>query len=389
VTAGFRLDADSEAQLGALLRGLRRLTGFGLYEVIADSAAQKETVRRLRGWGELGIIGTPHVVEADADRRDLLARLDTLGATAALPVLVLRLGTRPEDDALADRQLAELDAKVVAALNLARDRLPRLVSGPLVLLVSPEAAADLAARAVDLLDVRRSLYTLQSEPIAPVAAAETLPTGPRGDPAVLAALHQRDTELRARVARAEGAEAAAVVDAWLGLAQQFAHNHDPAGAHAAAHDARLAAARLGYGRAEADGAHIEAQMLAATGQPEAALFLWRHVTLPRLRELGREREVASVQGWIAGMLQLRGDWDEALRIRREEQLPVYERLGDVRGKAITLGKVADVLQARGQLDEALRILREDVLPAFERMALPAELAWAKGILARAEDNPQP
>jgi tetratricopeptide (TPR) repeat protein len=135
---------------------------------------------------------------------------------------------------------------------------------------------------------------------------------------------------------------------------------------------------------ELDVAYVHGRLgslLAAQGETDQALDIWRNLELPVYIDEGDEHQQAITQGQIADVLQDRGELDEALRIRREEQLPVYERLGDVRSKAVTQGQIADVLQARGELDEALRIRREEQLPVYERLGDVRLVAITKGMIA--------
>jgi len=123
-----------------------------------------------------------------------------------------------------------------------------------------------------------------------------------------------------------------------------------------------------------------ANLLIQQGKLDQAMELLQK-TIPLLKQLGKERDIAVTHGKIADILSSRGNLDEALRIRREEQLPVYEVLGDVRSKAVTMGHIADILRSRGELDEALRICREEQLPVYEALGDVREKAVTMGQIA--------
>ena len=138
---------------------------------------------------------------------------------------------------------------------------------------------------------------------------------------------------------------------------------------------------LGLARDQAITISQIADVLAARGQLDEAIRIYREEVLPVMERLGDAHSKAISMDKIAAVLRAQGQLDEALRIHQEEVLPVFERLGDARAKAVTMSKIADVHQALGQLDEANRIRKEEVLPVFERLGDVREKAFTMSKIA--------
>jgi tetratricopeptide (TPR) repeat protein len=124
-----------------------------------------------------------------------------------------------------------------------------------------------------------------------------------------------------------------------------------------------------------------ADILRKRGQLDEALEIYHKEMLPVFEQLGDIRTKAVGYGRIADIFRARGELDKALEIYRNKELPVYERLGDVREKATTMGKIADILRARGEIDKALDIRQKEQLPIYERLGDIREKALTMGKIA--------
>lgn len=387
------LTPESEHALDTLRRALRRAPEFGVHVVVADDRARGELFRRFRAWSGVAGIPAMEVVDAGEPSR---ARIDALLSATE------RSGAGLVVDATA--LLAE-DARLARDLNVSRDVLPKLLGGPLVLIVSPSRAAEFQTNAPDLFDVRSGTYEVEAVPV-PMAptAREHLDEKP---PADLAGLRQRAAELQAlEAAGDEAPPAAALAKAWLLLAEAFQNAGEPGEGLAAvgvalrlsrrasfargiaasllcesgiqfelgSHERSLELARaaeemfstMGDGRAADAARDAIADVHEVRGNLDEALRIRRERVVAAERQ-GAPRERLLAQGGIARVLRTRGDLDEALRIYRDELLPAFGGLADARLRALTLGDIADVLHARGDVDEALRIRRDEELPVFERL----------------------
>lgn len=414
------LTEESERQLDVLRRGMRRAGSFSLFVVLAGDAARFEVLRRLRAWS--GLEGIPELYffpEGEEAATAVERFLATENRDRPLMGAVI-----PDGNVLLDTG----DGAAIAALNLARDNLGKLIRGPLVLVVSPHRAADLARAAPDLFDVRRATVEVESVPVelvsepafrSPETVALSLDSASE-EPRSRAELQAEAAQLRALAASSEPPQAGALADAWLRIGFAFQRLGEQGEARAAAEEARRHAERIGYTRGVADALVLEAGILGPAGHIRAweqalrrALALHHDVgdlsreandlsllgeglvRISRLDEaevlerealqifdkLGDVRSRAVVLGTIADILQKRGHLDEALRIRSDEQLPVFEKLGELRERAVTLGRIANIHEARGQLDEALRIQTDEALPVYEKLALARDLLIGRTNLA--------
>lgn len=120
---------------------------------------------------------------------------------------------------------------------------------------------------------------------------------------------------------------------------------------------------------------------------EKALWVRQTKELPAYEKYGDLRNQGIALNKIADILRENGQIDEALRLRRHEVLPIYDVVDDPREKAITMSRIASDLYAKGHGDEALRILSLEVLPGCEAIGEREGRATAlKGIARILEDR---
>jgi tetratricopeptide (TPR) repeat protein len=317
--------------------------------------------------------------------------------------------------------LDEGDGKAVAALNMARDVLGKLIRGPLVLVLPAARAGELARAASDLWDVRAGTVVVEAKVVeTKLPEREEEPQLRADTPRRTRAEMLADAARLRALADVEEVPAGAVVDAWVRLGWELLGANEPGEARQAAEEAARIAERSRYEGGLGDALYLRAQVLEQAGYVEEWLgalraALSRHeaagrrqatatdryqlgraltragkleeaeqtcrTALSDFEALGDVRSRAITMAQIADILQERGQLDEALRIQREELLPIFKLLGEERERAISLSKIAGILQARGQLDEALRIFREELLPIFERLGNVRDRAVTMGRIA--------
>jgi tetratricopeptide (TPR) repeat protein len=365
-----RLTEESEDDLAAMRRAIRRTPGFALYVVVARDRARGAAVARLKAWSRRKGMPGLHFFPSGKEAGSALMRfLAGQGPAAPLTGAVL-----PDGDRLVEEVVPVLE------LNVVRDRLKELVAGPLIVVLSARAEAAFGRMAPDLFDIRAATCEVEAE--QPADAGGMGPVRER--PAVSAPAARRrvqsEEELRALEASAEPPPAAALADAWLGLAIARDEAFDRVAAEAAAQEAARLARAAGYGRAAHRALRILARAYVWAGRMDEAEATLREA-LGLAETGGDERGRALTLGQIADILEMRGELDEALRIRKDEELPVYERLGDVHSYAVTMSQIAHILYEHGELDEALRIQKEEVLPVYERLGVARERAITMGQIA--------
>lgn len=155
------LGADNDERLARLRRVLELDDGFQL--IIVEVAAAKlvsEVMARMSSWSGRGGCPVLRVVQL-ADGESPIARLRAIG-----PGGVVLLGLSSDS-----REQASLDP--IVELNWNRDLLPRLVNGPLVLVVSTDELRALFERAPDLYSWRRHSAQLDIDPASDIELTGT------------------------------------------------------------------------------------------------------------------------------------------------------------------------------------------------------------------------
>ncbi len=366
------LTEASEQNLAALRRSMARAKTLSLLFVIADGPARAEVGRRLHAWsGKDGVPALRFFADGEAGLTEIEAFL-----------------AEPREEPLQGAVMLDGDVLVaretpVLALNMARDRLGRLIAGPLVLVLAPHGEAEFSRMAPDLFDVRSASYEVEGEP---GAAEESLlsmsaPVGleaARGGPAHRAPLTAE--KLRALEASPEAPPLSALADAWLALTSELMVQGRWTDVLDAAQEALRLAGPIGY-RAGAQAAlHLKARVLHWTGRTAEA----EQSLLEALQLAEDKQERARTQSRMATLLWRTGRAEEALRILREEVLPFHATSEDPEEYLNALLDISTVLAKLGRYDEALRTLKEEVLPLSRQIEAPLLRANAMAKIAQIE-----
>jgi len=342
------LTGESERRLQALRRGLRRADRFTLYFVLASDAARAEVLRRLRAWS--GKDSTPEMRFLPEGEACARATLELLGR--ADPALPLRGVVIPHAEALLDVDGGE----AIAALNLARDVLGRIVEGSLVLLLPEDRAGELPRAAPDLFDVRSGVFEIEAIPAPEGTLHIVLPevsTGAQRSPEELTAAKAR---LQLLTNAAEPPPAGALADAWLNLGWQFRWAAQWEEALHAAREARRLAEIVHYrsGVAEAllleGGVHQLKSSLQDVGPAYGqALTIYRSME----DRLGEANTLSALGSLFMRTARLK-DAEKAYL----DALHVYESFEDGFGKAHTLKALGDLFVRTARLKDAEKAYSE-------------------------------
>jgi tetratricopeptide (TPR) repeat protein len=214
------LGTENDERMARLREALALGAGFQLVIIQVEPGEQREEVlRRLAGWSERNGVPRLELVRLLPGESPIM-RL--VGEHAG----VILVGLEPEPDGKHERP-----RQVIAELNWSRDRLPELVHGPLVLVVSQQVQTALFEQAPDFYSWRahstsiasvarppyalgRHLRRFESEPEDPAGLEAMIATTASLRPPVLLELgHLYARLVRARLVRSEFLEAEAAFDA--------------------------------------------------------------------------------------------------------------------------------------------------------------------------------
>lgn len=430
------LTTESVRQLEALRRALQRSDGFSLHLVVGDGPALTEARRYLEGWArfsripELAPLALADGAQASVSDGPSTGFLATALRTALEQAAT---ATGPHAWLLADGEAVTNDGDALALLNVARDRLGEWLRGPLVVLLSESAAADWAARAPDLFDVRAATHRVA------VAALCTLnmladqawlkdlrlraaKTGPSTTVESSEALHERAQWLSGPASA--DLPPGARVDEWLRVAAGWLALGERAEALAATQTAAQLARASGYPAGVAHALRIRAETLHGHAALEEeseplkeAIAIWRELgsaqkqvqcwlllaevacdhaafeqalayveqdALPLARQLQDDGLLVKLATLCGNLLGTLGRHDDSTRVLEREALPVARRLGDAEMLADVWVSLADAARRRGRTDEARRLLTEEALPSAKRAETPMVNARVSLALARLE-----
>ena len=336
------LTEESEQQLQRLRRGLKRAAGFAFYVVVARDMGRVEVLRRLRAWSGVGGVPVlrffPEGVEGVRAVEAFLAAKDeehTLGGAVIA-----------DGGALIDVE----EGNALAALNVARDVLDKMIRGPLLLVLSPEREGDLARRAPDLFDVRAGTVTVEAGAVeAGAVDVETLGRRDKGGARSVAELQVEAVRLRA-LAESEDPPLGALVDAWVRLGGKFLKQGEIGEAREAAKRAQRLAELGGYRSGVAKGMALEGDVLAYMGELDKAQD-WYEKSLAMKEELRDRRGMAVSYHQLGMVVQDRGELDKA-QDWYEKSLAIKEELGNRHGMASTYHQLGWVAHLRGEVDKA-------------------------------------
>jgi tetratricopeptide (TPR) repeat protein len=163
VDAAIDLGPENDQQLARLRRALILGSGFQLvFLEISHPSLRTEVLRRLREWS--GIDGVPALkVVMTRPGRDPIAALQGVAAGAILVGIdqFIEVHGAGHELAVSDHSRSESEAadsaskdpveQTITTLNWYRDQLPSLVTGPLVLVLTPDGLRQLFVHAPDLL----------------------------------------------------------------------------------------------------------------------------------------------------------------------------------------------------------------------------------------------
>lgn len=396
------LTPESEQQIDALRRSLRRSRSFALHVVFADGQAKVEVNRRLRAWSGLG--GIPELLffpEGEGAAR----AIEEFLSRARLHVAPIPGAVLADGDAVFDE---DGESAALVALNLSRDILGALIRGPLVLVFPASRGGDLARVAPDLFDTRAMSVELEAVLAeAPPPLALPAPARVWNEPArSKEELRREAARLRALAASSEPPPSGALADAWIRLGWAFLALGDPGEARGVAEESKLLAEAVGYTSAVATALMFEADVVARSGHLDASeqslqkalklsreagdlyvegnvlvrLARWNLVVgrldgayalleraLALFQKVGAVHERALTIGEVARVHSSRGELQEARRLLQTEVIPVLEMLGDARNRAAAVGMIADIHRLRGELQEALRLHVEEELPIYKEL----------------------
>ncbi|WP_206079460.1 tetratricopeptide repeat protein [Polyangium spumosum] len=309
------LDIDADGRADALYRAIAWSDSFSLIFVRVSSAAVRdELLGRMREWSGQGDF--PEVVEVALRAAEWpFERLRELGLAQDQRRVVVLMGL--EQHAIGDNV-----SPALAGFNFARDLLPGLIPGPLVILGFGEVFTALSASAPDLTSWRTFEISVRAE--------EEPASEP---PARMMAYEPPDPD------------AAAEVERLSGILQGVLERRT---GHSELEAARL---RLRLGQA----------LVGAYRYAEAEEELSRAVEV--FEAEGREGEQAKALFWLGHNAASRSEHDTA-RARYEEALPLFRKVGDVLGEAdcikglgdLTLGSDHDA--ARARYEEARTLYRK-------------------------------
>ncbi|WP_437540611.1 tetratricopeptide repeat protein [Sorangium sp. So ce367] len=343
------LTDESEERLRALRRGLRRADRFALFVVLASGAARTEVLRRMRGWsGQEGLPTFQFLPDGAQGVRAVEELLETAGP--AQP----RRGIVVSDTA---SLLDTAEGRAIQALNIARDTLARVIVGPLVLVLSPDRAADLPRVAPDLFDVRSGTCEVEALPGATLGDAARLASPPE-EARRPARFIDELNELRATAARlretmpsSEAPPPAALADAWLNLGQKLLVRHYALDeALASSREARRLAEGIGYHGAVSAALVLEGNVAMYRGDLERSRKALEHgleISQTAQDRLGEANCLKSL-----GDLDMRVSNLDAARASYTLALPVFREIRDRLGEANCLQSLGDLDRRVSNLDAA-------------------------------------
>ena len=331
------LDIDADGRIDALYRAVAWSESFALIFVhVPAGPAREELLERFRAWSGRDEMPEVRVEKLSAAERPY-ERLEKLGLDSSKRTAVILTG-------LEQHVMGANACPALAELNFARDLLPRIMPGPLVLVGSDEVFLALLGSAPDLFTWRQFEISVRAAGQAEAAGVEAAPP----------------------------VKPKATVDAQAEAERLGALLQD------------LRARRTGYGGVE--GAELGLRLGRALvnvyryddAEAEIKLALDAYRSAGHL--LGEAKCIQSL-----GDLALRRSDHEGARTRYEDALPLYRRVGDVLGEANCILGLGDSARARADHDDA-RALFEHALRLYQRPSEPYSIGRAHLRLAHVAEN---
>lgn len=331
------LDIDADGRVESLRAAIAWPRGFSLIFVHAPPGpVRAELLARLQAWS--GQDEMPKILEVKLRPAEWPHyRLQELGLEDAERVAVVLTG-------LEQHAVGEGVSPALASFNFARDLLPRLVPGPLVIVGSDEVFMALMRSASDLVSWRAYEISVH-------AAVEE-------SPRIMAA------ELLSMEASEDAQEEVERLSALL---------------------QGVLTRRTGYGALEA--ARLRLRLGTALTEvhrnEEAEAELTR--ALETFRSAGREHEAAESLFWLGRSMLQRSD-HEGARARLEEALLLHRNVGDALGEANCIHRLGDAAVERSD-HEGARTAYEQALRLYEHISEPYAIGWTHAKLSRIAHNP--
>ncbi|MDC0748597.1 tetratricopeptide repeat protein [Polyangium mundeleinium] len=311
------LDIDADGRADAFYRAIAWSDSFSLIFVrVSSTAVRDELLGRMREWSGQGEFPTLVEVVLRASEWPF-ERLQELRLNLDQRHVVVLMGL--EQHAMGDRV-----SPALASFNLARDLLPGVIPGPLVILGFGEVFTSLSASAPDLTSWRTFEISVRAE------------EGPASEPPARMLPYEPPDP-----------DAAAEVERLSGILQGVLERRT---GHSALEAARL---RLRLGNA----------LVRAYRYAEADEELSR--TVEAFTAAGQDEERAEGLFWLGQCAYRRSDHDAA-RARYEQALQLCRKVGSVLGEASCIKGLADIALRRSDHDTACSRY-EEARPLFRKV----------------------
>ena len=372
------LDIDADGRIDALYRAVAWSESFALIFVhVPAGPAREELLERFRAWSGQGEMPEVRVEKLSAAERPY-ERLEKLALAGSKRTAVLLTG-------LEQHVMGANACPALAELNFARDLLPRIVPGPLVLVGSDEMFLALLGSAPDLFTWRQFEISVHAVGQVEPARVETAPPVRVEVTVDAQAEVERLTvlldDVRARRTGYGDAESAEL-GFRLGRALMDVYRYDEAEAEVAV--AVEAYRSSGNMLGEANCIQRLGTIALARSNHEGARSRFEQA-LSLYKQVGHVLGEANCIQSLGDIAHRRSD-HEGARTHYETALPLYRRVGAELGEATCLQSLGDIALAQADHDSA-RALFERALSLYQHLSKPYSIGFAHRRLANLTDDP--